>query len=60
MFLGYFAVGVAWFLTLRKRSPEAVQEIERDIEDTHGRFGTPAEEVAGLAVSGDPEPVAAG
>ena len=43
-FLAYFLVGTAWFLTLRMRSPEAVREIERDIEETHGRFGVPAEE----------------
>ena len=61
VFLGYFAVGVAWFLMLRKRSPEAVQEIERDIEDTHGRFGYSAGDPApALTVSGDPEPVAVG
>ena len=45
VFLAYFLVGVAWFMTLRMRSPEAVQEIERDIEETHGRFNTPHEEV---------------
>ena len=44
-FLAYFLAGVTWFLTLRMRSPEAVLEIERDIEETHGRFNTPYEEV---------------
>ncbi|MBV9850813.1 MAG: APC family permease [Armatimonadetes bacterium] len=44
IFLAYLLVGVAWFLTLRMRSPETVQEIERDIEETHGRFGVSSEE----------------
>ena len=45
IFLAYFLVGTAWFLTLRMRSPETVREIEQDIEETHGRFNTPYEEV---------------
>jgi len=45
IFLGYFAVGVAWFLSLRMRSPEVIADIERDIEATHGGFGRPLEEV---------------
>jgi len=49
IFLAYFLVGLTWFLTLHKRSPGAVEEIERDIEETHGRFAAPAEEA--LAVS---------
>ena len=43
VFLGYFALGVAWFLTLRKRSPEVIADIERDIEATHSGFAPPAE-----------------
>ena len=43
VFLGYFLVGLAWFLTLRKRSPGTVEEIEREIEETHGSFTAPAE-----------------
>ena len=38
IFLGYFALGVAWFLSLRMRSPGSIADIERDIEATHGRF----------------------
>jgi amino acid transporter len=49
IFLAYFLVGVAWFLSLRMRSPEAVQEIERDIEATHGVFLAPAEEALALS-----------
>ena len=45
VFLAYFLVGLGWFLTLHKRSPDAAQEIERDLEETHGRYGLPAEEV---------------
>jgi amino acid transporter len=44
IFLAYFLVGVAWFTVLRMRSPETVREIERDIEETHGRFAPVAEE----------------
>jgi len=43
VFLAYFLVGLAWFLTLRKRSPGTVEEIEREIEETHGSFAAPAE-----------------
>ena len=43
VFLGYFLIGLAWFLTLRKRSPGTVEEIEREIEETHGSFAAPAE-----------------
>ena len=53
VFLGYFLVGLAWFVVLHKRSPEVAGEIERDLEETHGQFalpaGVPAEEA--LAVS---------
>ena len=45
VFLGYFALGVAWFLTLRMRSPEVIADIERDIEATHGGYGHQMEEV---------------
>jgi amino acid transporter len=45
VFLAYFLVGLTWFLTLRKRSPETVEEIERDIEETHGSFAASAGEV---------------
>lgn len=45
IFLGYFAIGVAWFVLLRKRSPEMVADMERDIEATHGGFGRPLEEI---------------
>ena len=38
VFLGYFVVGVAWFVSLRRRSPELLVEIERDIEATHGHL----------------------
>ncbi len=44
VFLAYFLAGTAWFLILRKRSPEAVKEIERDLEETHGKYGSPFEE----------------
>ena len=47
--INYFLAGLTWFLILHKRSPEAAQEIERDIEETHGRFAAPIEEA--LAVS---------
>jgi amino acid transporter len=49
IFLAYFRVGVAWFWSLKMRSPEAIQEIERDIEATHGRPLSSADEA--LAVS---------
>jgi len=39
IFLGYFALGVAWFLSLRMRSPEVIADIARDIETTHARYG---------------------
>ncbi len=45
IFLGYFAIGVAWFMALRVRSPETIANIERDIEETHGGFGRPLEEI---------------
>ncbi len=44
VFLGYFLAGTAWFLLLRKRSPETVAEIEREIEETHGQYAAPFEE----------------
>jgi len=44
VFLAYFLAGTAWFLLLRKRSPESVIEIEREIEETHGSYGSPFEE----------------
>lgn len=44
IFLGYFAIGVAWFMMLRMRSPEVIADIERDIEATHSGFGSPREE----------------
>ncbi len=44
IFLGYFAIGVAWFLTMRMRSPGVIADIERDIEATHSGFGRPIEE----------------
>ena len=42
VFLGYFLVGLAWFVILHKRSPEVAGEIERDLEETHGQFALPA------------------
>ena len=32
LFLGYFAVGAAWFLTLFKRRPRIVEELRQDFE----------------------------
>lgn len=37
-FLLYMAIGAGWFLFLRFRSPEIIQEMENDIEATHTRF----------------------
>ena len=44
IFLAYFLVGLAWFMSLHLRSPETVREIERDIEATHGGFRPATEE----------------
>jgi amino acid transporter len=38
LFLAYLALGTGWFMILRRRSPEMIEEIERDIEATHLRF----------------------
>ena len=38
LFLLYLAVGVGWFVILRLRSPEIIQEMESDIEISHTRF----------------------
>lgn len=38
LFLIYLVVGAVWFLILRTRSPQIIQEIERDIEASHTRF----------------------
>jgi amino acid transporter len=38
LFLVYLAIGAVWFLVLRSRSPEIIQAMESDIEDSHTRF----------------------
>jgi len=38
LFLLYLVVGAGWFLMLRLRSPEIIQEMEDDIEASHTRF----------------------
>lgn len=38
LFLLYLVVGAGWFLILRLRSPEIIEEMERDIEESHTRF----------------------
>ena len=38
LFLLYLVVGGGWFLILRLRSPEVIEEMERDIEESHSRF----------------------
>lgn len=43
VFLGYFFLGIAWFVSLRRRSPELLVEIERDIEATHSHSATVAD-----------------
>ncbi|PSB31835.1 APC family permease [Stenomitos frigidus] len=37
-FLLYIVIGAAWFLVLRARSPQIIQEMEADIEASHTRF----------------------
>ena len=32
LFLGYLAVGLVWFLILKKRSPQIIANIEKDLE----------------------------
>lgn len=39
LFLLYLVVGGGWFLMLRLRSPQTIEEIEHDIEQIHNRFG---------------------
>ncbi len=41
LFLLYLVVGGGWFLMLRLRSPQTIEEIERDMELIHGRFEKP-------------------
>lgn len=41
LFLLYLVVGGGWFLMLRLRSPETIEEIEQDLELIHGRFEKP-------------------
>ncbi len=38
LFLLYLVVGGGWFVILRLRSPEIIEEMERDIEESHTRF----------------------
>lgn len=38
LFLLYLIVGAGWFLFVRMRSPEIIQEMEDDIEASHARF----------------------
>jgi amino acid transporter len=38
LFLLYLVVGAGWFVILRLRSPEIIQEMENDIEASHTRF----------------------
>ncbi|MBW4661486.1 MAG: APC family permease [Drouetiella hepatica Uher 2000/2452] len=38
LFLVYMIVGAVWFLILRSRSPNMIQEMENDIEASHTRF----------------------
>lgn len=37
-FLLYLIAGAAWFLVLRARSPQVIQDMEADIEASHTRF----------------------
>ncbi len=37
-FLVYLAAGAVWFLILRSRSPQVLQQMEADIEASHTRF----------------------
>lgn len=41
LFLLYLVVGGGWFLMLRLRSPETIEEIEHDLELIHGRVEKP-------------------
>ncbi|MBW4695783.1 MAG: APC family permease [Lyngbya sp. HA4199-MV5] len=38
LFLLYLVVGAGWFIMLRLRSPDLIQEMEEDIEASHTRF----------------------
>ena len=38
LFLLYLVVGGGWFLILRLRSPEVIEQMENDIEESHTRF----------------------
>lgn len=38
LFLVYIVAGAAWFSFLRKRSPDLIEKMERDIEASHVRF----------------------
>jgi hypothetical protein len=38
LFLLYLVVGGGWFLILRLRNPDILQEMEDDIEASHTRF----------------------
>lgn len=38
LFLLYLMVGAGWFIILRLRSPEIIQAMEDDIEESHTRF----------------------
>ena len=38
LFLLYLVAGAGWFVILRLRSPDLIQEIESDIEASHIKF----------------------
>lgn len=41
LFLMYLVVGGGWFLTLRQRSPQTINNMEDDMEEEHSRFMDP-------------------
>lgn len=38
LFLLYLIIGAGWFLMLRRRSPQTISDMERDLEAVHSRF----------------------